>query len=301
MEKAFKYFLSFFAIALTIGIIYAIHAPRPKMSIFDEQELRKLILRLNEDLPREIGTIGYLDSITYANHTISYIMSVKGDNKIKQVYMEYYDDFKDLLKYSVIMMNGQRNMGDKFSTILDHKGLDAGVKIYSSDGTFTSWTITGTELKNFVDGCRLNPTEALHRVIEMDVKIANLSLPMKPGEGSLVRTVTLNSIESDEDAGFLLQSVTYIGNSITLEYIVDEQENDLDLIDENSTNGEYIDALASIMAEDADVKEFFGLVSIAHTNIVLKCKGSTTGKVVEVTIPYQVIRKYCKIPPNLLS
>ena len=300
MEKAFKYFLSFFAIALTIGIIYAIHAPRPKMSLFDEQEMRRLIVRLNDDLPREIGTIGYLDSITYANHTISYVMSVKGDNGIKQVYTDYYDDFKELLKYSVLMMNGQRNMGDKFSSILDYKGLDAGVKIYTPDRTCTSWTITGTELKNFVDDCKLNPTEALHRVIEMNVKIANLSLPMKPSEETSVRTVSLNSIVTDDDS-FLLQSIAYNVNNLILEYDVDEQECDLDVMEENAKDGECVEALASTMTEDADVKEFFGLVSIAHTNIILKYVGRTSGKVTEITIPYQVIKKYCKIPPYLLS
>ena len=30
MEKAFKYFLSIFSIALVIGIIYAVHAPKPQ-------------------------------------------------------------------------------------------------------------------------------------------------------------------------------------------------------------------------------------------------------------------------------
>ena len=88
--------------------------------------------------------------------------------------------------------------------------------------------------------------------------------------------MTLNSIESDDDAGFLLLSIAYIGNSLVLEYDVDEHENDLNLIDENATSIEYIETLASIMAEDADVSEFFGLVSIAHTNIVLKCIGRTS-------------------------
>ena len=55
------------------------------------------------------------------------------------------------------------------------------------------------------------------------------------------------------------------------------------------------------MAEDADVSEFFGVVSIAHTNIVLKCIGRTSKKVVEITIPYHVIKKYCKVPSYLIS
>ena len=300
MEKAFKYFLSVFAIALTIGIIYAIHTPKPKMSIFDEQEMKRLIVRLNEDLPREIGTIGYLDSITYSEHTILYVMSVKGDNGIKQIYTENYDDFRELLNYSVLILNGQRNMGDKFSSILEAKGLDAGVKIYTPDRTYTSWTFSGAELKNFVEACHLNPTEALRRVIEMNVKIANLSLPMKPGDGTPIRSVAMNSIETDDDS-FLLQSIAYVGNSLILEYDVNEQEQDLDLIVENSTSSEYIETLASLMAEDADVKEFFGLVAIAHTNIVLKCTGQSSGQAVEVAIPYPIIKKYCKVPSNLLS
>ena len=73
------------------------------------------------------------------------------------------------------------------------------------------------------------------------------------------------------------------------------------LIDENATSIEYIETLASILAEDADVSEFFGLASIAHTNIVLKCIGRTSKKVVEITIPYDVIKKYCKVPSYLLS
>lgn len=300
MEKWFKYFLTFVVAALTIGIFTAINMPKPKMSVFDRSEMNRMIIHLNEDLPREIGTIGYLDSIKNIDQTIFYIMSVKGDNRIKKVYAENYDEFKELLKYTVLILNGQRGMGDKLVAILDAKGLDMGVRIYTPNREFTDWRITGEELKNFAESCRLDPTAALHQVIDMQIEIANLSLPMKPGDGTPIRSVTLNSIESEDDDSFLLQSITHLGNSIVFLYDVDEEEQDLDLMKANSNNDVYIENIAAIAAEDADVKEFFGCVALSRSNIVLQYVGRTSRKKVEILLPYKVIRKYCKVPAYLL-
>lgn len=301
MEKWFKYFLTFVVAALTIGIFIAINMPKPKMSVFDRSELNKMIILLNEDLPREIGTIGYLDSIKNIDQAIFYIMSVKGDSGIKQVYTENYDEFKELLKYTIIILNGQKDMGAKLATILDKKGLDMGVRIYTPNKDFTDWRITGAELKDFVESCRLDPTAALRQVIDMQIKIANLSLPMEPGDGTAIRSITMNSIESEDDDSFLLQSVSHLGNSIVLLYDVDEKEQDLELVKENSNNEEYIENIAAIAAEDADVKEFFGVVALSRSNIVLRCMGRSSKKEAEILLPYEVIRKYCKVPAYLLS
>ena len=301
MEKWFKYILSFVAGALVIGIIVAINMPKPKMTLFDKSELHKMIVGLNDDLPMEIGTIGYLDSIKNVGQTIFYIMSVKGDNGIKQVYTENYDEFKELLKYTIVILNGQKDMGSKLATILDKKGLDMGVRIYPPNKDYTEWRFTGSELKDFVESCRLNPTEALHQVIDMEIKIANLDLPMKPGDSTPIRSVTLNSIEADGDDGFLLQSVTHVGNTITFLYDVDEKVQDIDVMIENSDNEQYLENLAAILAEDADIKAFFGLVAISHSNILFRCVGRTSGKVAEIALPYGLLRKYSKVPSYMLS
>ena len=301
MEKWFKYFLTFVVAALMIGIFIAINMPKPKMSLFDKSELNRMIVRLNEDLPREIGTIGYLDSIKNIDQTIYYIMSVKGDNRIKQVYTENYEEFKELLKYTVVILNGQRDKGDQLATILDAKGLDMGVRIYTPDKDFTDWRITGAELKTFVESCQLDPTAALRHVIDMQIEIANLSLPMKPGDGTAIRSVTLNSIESEDDDSSLLQSVTHLGNSIIFQYDVDKEEQELDLMKVNSNNDEYIENIAAIAAEDADVKEFFGCVALSRSNIILQYVGRTSGNKVEILLPYEVMRKYCKVPAYLLA
>lgn len=300
MEKGFKYFLYIVSLALVFGVFYAIYAPRPALALSDEQEIRHMTVRLNEDLPRAIGTIGYLDSIIYSGHTFYYIISVKGNNGIKQIYTDNHDDFKDMFKYSVLVMNGQRNMGMTFVSFLESKGLNIGIRMYTPDKTFTNWIITGTELKEFVESCKLCPTETLHRVIEMHVKIANLDLPMKRGNKVSVRSVLLNSIKANDD-DFLLHSFSYTDNQLIIEYDVDEKESEFDLIKENVTNSEYIEAMASIMTEDADVQEFFNLLAISCSDMVFRFLSMSSGNTVEITIPYQVIKKYCKAPPYLLS
>ena len=107
--------------------------------------------------------------------------------------------------------------------------------------------------------------------------------------------------KSEDDDSFLLQSVSHLGNSIVLLYDVDEKEQDLELVKENSNNEEYIENIAAIAAEDADVKEFFGVVALSRSNIVLQCVGRSSKKEAEILLPYEVIRKYCKVPAYLLS
>lgn len=99
MEKGFKYFLWIVVLGLFFGIFVAINMPKPSMTITEEIEIKKAISRWNSILPRKIGTIGTMDSIVYHDRTITYNITVFGDNGIKEVYKKNYNEFKDILKY----------------------------------------------------------------------------------------------------------------------------------------------------------------------------------------------------------
>lgn len=109
MDKLFKYIIAIFIACTLTGIFIALNIPRSKLTFNEKMRLSKIIAECNTDLPREIGTIGYLDSMSFADETITYAVSVKGDDRIIQVYSDNYDEFKDMLKYSFIEMNGQGN------------------------------------------------------------------------------------------------------------------------------------------------------------------------------------------------
>lgn len=303
MRNFVKIYIGIFVAILFVAIIFTKSVPKSDSSIFDGLEKSQYLIALNADLnadlPREIGTIGYLDSVICSEKTFTYIMSVRGDSRIKQVYTENYNDFKDLLKYSIITMNGQNDLGNKLSELLDKQGIDLEIKIYTPDKDFTKWSISSNELADFVKSCKLDPTQAFHKIIEMQIKIANLDLPMKPNDASNIESVTLNSIVS-YDENMLLQSIDYIEDSIIFEYKVNEKEYDLNQLKQDFQNEEYINEVTKEFSLDVDFKEFMNLVSISHSNLVIKCIGKSTNKKVELRIPYSILKKHSEIPYFLI-
>lgn len=302
MEKGFKYFLWMVVFGLFVGIFIAMYAPKPSMTIYEEMELRKAISSWNFDLPRKIGTIGTMDSIVYHDRTIIYTITVFGDNGIKEIYKKNYNEFKDILKYSLLSMNGQCNMGSVFSSMLEKKNLNFGFRVYTQDGDATEWKMPGRELNEFMRACQMSPTIALRTAIEMQIEIANLHLPIKVEDvRDPIKSVALNTILGDLDETCLPKSISHVEEDIVFEYSVDDVAVDLDEIDNIKDDSDAVELLVSSLIEDEDAHEFFGLMAISHSNMVVTYEGRNTHKTVSIRIPYSVLKKYCKVPKYLLS
>ena len=277
--------------------------PRPKLTFSDKMKLSQIIAECNTDLPREIGTIGYLDSVSFADETVTYAVSVKGDDRIMQVYSDNYDEFKDMLKYSFIEMNGQRNLGNTFAHSLETKGLNICFKISMENKKSMSWNITGKELSTFVDSCKLSPTTTLKKVIDMQIKIANLKLPVSASDSPKATTVAINSIVGDtKDESCLLQSITYEGNNLLFEYKVNEEGvKNIERLKDREEDLNFMDAFVQELAQDKDVLEFIGMLALSHSNMVLVYRENASAKQFSLTLPYTILRNHCKVPQNLLS
>ena len=303
MGKLFKYIIVLLIVCTLIGIFIALNMPRPKLTFSDKMKLSQIIAECNANLPREIGTIGYLDSMSFANKTITYAVSVKGDDRIIQVYSDNYDEFKDMLKYSFIEMNGQGNLGNTFAHSLETKGLNISFKISTENKKSMSWNITGKELSTFVDSCKLSPTTALKKVIDMQIKIANLKLPVTTSDSPKATTVAINSIVGDvKDESCLLQSIKYEGNNLLFEYKVNEEgAKDIKRLKDREEDLDFMDAFVQELAQDKDVLEFIGMLALSHSNMVLVYRENASAKQFSLTLPYTILRNHCKVPQNLLS
>ena len=303
MGKLFKYIIVLLIVCTFIGIFIALNMPRPKLTFSDKMKLSQIIAECNANLPREIGTIGYLDSMSFADETITYAVSVKGDDRIMQVYSDNYDEFKDMLKYSFIEMNGQRNLGNTFAHSLEAKGLDICFKVYTESNKSKSWTITGREISEFVDSCKSSPTTALKRVIDMQIQIANLKLPVTTSDSPKATTVAINSIVEDtKDESCLLQSIKYEGNNLLFEYKVNEEGvKNIERLKDREEDLDFMDAFVQELAQDKDVLEFIGMLALSHSNMVLVYRENASAKQFSLTLPYTILRNHCKVPQNLLS
>lgn len=303
MGKLFKYIIVLLIVCTLIGIFIALNMPRPKLTFSDKMKLSQIIAECNANLPREIGTIGYLDSMSFADGTITYTVSVKGDDRIMQVYSDNYDEFKDMLKYSFIEMNGQGNLGNTFAHSLETKGLNICFKVSTENKKSMSWNITGKELSTFVDFCKLSPTTALKKVIDMQIKIANLKLPVTTSDFPKATTVAINSIVGDvKDERCLLQSIKYEGNNLLFEYKVNEEgAKDIKRLKDREEDLDFMDAFVQELAQDKDVLEFIGMLALSHSNMVLVYRENASAKQFSLTLPYTILRNHCKVPQNLLS
>lgn len=303
MDKLFKYIIAIFIACTLTGIFIALNIPRSKLTFNEKMRLSKIIAECNTDLPREIGTIGYLDSMSFADETITYAVSVKGDDRIIQVYSDNYDEFKDMLKYSFIEMNGQGNLGNTFAHSLETKGLNICFKISTENKKSMSWNITGKELSAFVDSCKLSPTTALKKVIDMQIKIANLKLPVTTSDSPKATTVAINSIVGDvKDESCLLQSIKCEGNNILFVYKVNEEgAKDIKRLKDREEDLDFMDAFVQELAQDKDVQEFIGMLALSHSNMVLVYREKASAKQFSLTLPYTILRNHCKVPQNLLS
>ena len=303
MGKLFKYIIVLLIVCTFIGIFIALNMPRPKLTFSDKMKLSQIIAECNANLPREIGTIGYLDSMSFANETITYAVSVKGDDRIMQVYSDNYDEFKDMLKYSFIEMNGQGNLGNTFAHSLETKGLNICFKVSTENKKSMSWNITGKELSAFVDSCKLSPTTALKKVIDMQIKIANLKLPVTASDSPKATTVAINSIVGNVKAeSCLLQSIKYEGNNLLFEYKVNEEGvKNIERLKDREEDLDFMDAFVQELAQDKDVLEFIGMLVISHSNMVLVYRESKSNEQISIEMPYTILRNHCKVPQELLS
>ena len=303
MGKLFKYIIVLLIVCTFIGIFIALNMPRPKLTFSDKMKLSQIIAECNANLPREIGTIGYLDSMSFANETITYAVSVKGDDRIMQVYSDNYDEFKDMLKYSFIEMNGQGNLGNTFAHSLETKGLNICFKVSTENKKSMSWNITGKELSAFVDSCKLSPTTALKKVIDMQIKIANLKLPVTASDSPKATTVAINSIVGNVKAeSCLLQSIKYEGNNLLFEYKVNEEGvKNIERLKDREEDLDFMDAFVQELAQDKDVLEFIGMLAISHSNMVLVYRESKSNEQISIEMPYTILRNHCKVPQELLS
>ena len=303
MDKLFKYIIAIFIACTLTGIFIALNIPRSKLTFNEKMRLSKIIAECNTDLPREIGTIGYLDSMSFAGETITYAVSVKGDDRIIQVYSDNYDEFKDMLKYSFIEMNGQGNLGNTFAHSLETKGLNICFKISTENKKSMSWNITGKEFSAFVDSCKLSPTTALKKVIDMQIKIANLKLPVTTSDSPKATTVAINSIVGDvKDESCLLQSIKCEGNNLLFVYKVNEEgAKDIKRLKDREEDLDFMDAFVQELAQDKDVQEFIGMLALSHSNMVLVYREKASAKQFSLTLPYTILRNHCKVPQNLLS
>lgn len=303
MEKIIKIIVFVFVAVLLVAIIYIKSFPQNRTIMVESFQMNTWVDDLNNDLPRNIGSIGRLDKISFEDKFIHYHLSVNGDSDIMDFYEQNYQEFKDVLKYSIVLLNGRHNNADKFAKLLSYKdwGLKSTIKVI--DGRELSWEITGREMEDFIMKCKLNPTSALDKIIDMQIEMAKLSIPINNDAYTKIQSVPTNTLLSTIEEGFELINIKHVSNDIVFEYRVDENKANINLADLKIASQllEFKKEFAYALTQDVDIREFFNLVVISHSNLVMRYYKNISEEMVEVCLPYSILKSYCNVPENILN
>lgn len=275
--------------------------PKPKLTLSTRLEIEESLKYINSDLPRKIGTIGWLNSILFQDNSIVYNFSVNGDKSIDSIYIQNYNDFQTMLLYSIVSLNGQQNKGTLLASFFNAKGVNMRCLITTPSKRTFEWNILPEEILSFVNSCKKSPTDALYAVIDMHIKLAQIQLPAICDSLGKLRTISLNAISSSSfSLDDILFDIKHENNDIIIEYLSSENDISYKELKNRVDDEEFINAFALELSKDEDFCEFLNILALSHSNLILRYTGALSKSILTVEIPYLVIRKYCKIPNNLL-
>lgn len=286
MERVIKIVSVVFiaAILVAIGIISML--PKDRLTFEEEMKVRESIQALNDDLPRRVGSIGTLDSIKFERRTICYNMTVFGESEIIDFYRSHYEDFHIVALYSYATLNGQNGNASTLAEYCKAKKIGTRTTVFFKDNESISWDFSPDELYDFLLSFEGTPTDAMTTVLDFDIALANYNLS----------NVATNSIDALSDEGIALISLEHQDNNIVWTWGVDEKRNNINDLSASFHMPNAAEVFISEMVQDPDFQELVNMISISHSNIVLRYKGVASGHITDLLIPYDILKQYSQVP-----
>ena len=301
MEKVIRFILIGFVFG-ALGVLIANEIPR-KDSI--ELMLREWEMEVNKDFPHETP-FGRINGVSFKDKFVVYDITIYEKfyptSNIIEFYKEHYEDFKYMLLYGFSALNGIDNNVNKLVYLLFKVDYDIRVVVNIKDDKSISWDIKKEEFDEFLKQCKLTPTEALRKVLDIQIELVKLNIPVNVNSEIQNRNITTEFMASTIEEGYLLIDIKTIDNLIVFEYLVDDTNLDFDFATlralSQTDEGKMI--FAEIFAEDASFREFLNLFVVSQSNLGIMYKGITSMDAVEIVLPYTILRKYCTIPQDIL-
>ncbi len=286
MERVVKIIAVAFIVAILVAIGITMTLPKDRLTLEEELKVRESIKELNRDLPRPFGTIGSLDSISFHKRKVGYHLSIFGDPSISAIYHDRYHDFHDVFLYSLATLDGQNGNATTLAEFSKVKKIGMTTTIAFSNNESITWEFTPSELLDFIHSYNGTATDAVGRILDFHIALANYNCS----------SITTNSISALAEDGIELLSLEHIDNNIIWNWGVDEKRYDVETLSSAFQNEGFANLLVKEMIKEPDVQELINIISVSHSDIILRYNGLTSNRTAEITIPYYLIKQYSQVP-----
>lgn len=287
---------------ITVGqICQTIMAPKTEKYYM----MQSLVDNLNKELPRNIGTIGKFNHVSYWDDTLTYHASIREDADSKLT-MDYYQKHKKevgkLCSSMMVMMNAQSGEpGSRMAELLTdtHNVLTLEITLPSNQSLHWSWS--GDDLQRAIAVNKKSSAELLMTAIKYQLDLYERKLPMTFGEDGQALSLSTNAILKNLGQYEALVDLSMSGKNIIFTFSTPETEATIAEMSGNSKDVTVVRLLLQELCEDPDFKEFINLFALAKCNMVFIYKGIKSKNTAKVIFPYTMLREYCNIPDELLD
>lgn len=276
MKQALKIIGCIFLVLIVIGNIVKLVA-KPSY----ENSIETQVKRANRDCPIPVANgIGQVTSITFEDNSLIYRINYLPGHVNIDAFKKNPDAARAMFYLSFVCLQAQGSYVEKMMTELVSNGI--GLKIIVSDGAgeqFTS-TMTPEYIARMKREVSLNPSEALHEALELKLAIETTGLPIQIDEGMVMTGMKLEN------------------NNIVVTVKMSEELYDLNVLNESSAE------LAASMLDEANAGDpelgaLFDLCKVSHSGLIYRVIGSKTGRLVDMGLSSEYIRKGRKTPSQV--
>lgn len=272
MRKTLKIIGIIFLGLFVLGTIIRIAQPIVKSSLKYQIELA------NSDCPIPLagGVLGYISAIKLENGYVTYHINYEKGYSIVNMLNDNPEVAKEIFYLNTICLNGQNNQGKMFIDWLLKENVGAAVVMNEDTVKFTC-QLSPSYMREMNSKIELNPSEALHRALKLQMSLEAVTLPLKVDEGLYVAAMYL------ED------------NNIVSEISVDENIYDYNILKDNRTIFEE----EILNDSDPSTIAMLDLCKISHSGIIYRIKGSQSNQYFDVLISSDKIRRMHPTPSQV--
>ncbi len=218
----------------------------------------------NKSLPRAYGSLGCLEKISLNNDTIEYCFRVTGDSAINEFYESNIDDLKLILCNMFVVMDGRRNYGTQFATMMKEYGVYLKFCLSVPGDKIFTIAFNPDEPYTYLQKVHQSPAQAYSNMLKQELFLLKMSLPISIDsmQLNLLQTSPALAVHANPlyDSSDILVAIQEYENTVSFKYLVSDADNNIKLLKQNYGT-ELLANLIDALAEDADMKEL--LVTMA--------------------------------------
>lgn len=288
---------------MIIGTIANIVLIPSKEKIKVDQEMYATMNRINSECPIHVGANFCLTKVCFNCDTICYDYELRDDTETEKYYSENSEILKKLTTF-LFVVNEHYGWNSKWATLINKYDYVWKQRIKICDENFITAEFNGNELNSALKD--ITSDEALQSYLDATLFLVNQETPIIIDEdGNQLSNIQVskdNYIELSKKYQ-LLKSLSLNDRDVICEFSIPEVLYSSTILDfkEINKSPETVELFLKEMCTDLEFKDFLKIFAFAKCNLVFRYYGVKSKELVEIKIPYSMIRHHTYIPPELLE